>query len=221
MDRHWRNFVSMARTDTCSINFVVRADSFEQNRLRALVLDELEYHPQVISRAASPRPGKLAFKFMRLELWVKRILREQLQHQLQFRRRLRLLAVACEQTGGRNERMPWTARAAVSSKDTFDDSRGRGWTATTRLEFQPRRLYRCDQFCPAVFCQTALEHFHERLLLFKREFIGRIQNLCELCHRPNIADRPALGNHDFDKEIPVNPRSLQIGGESLPCRMRR
>lgn len=95
-------------------------------------------------------------------------------------------------------RTPRTERAAVSSKDAFDDLRGRSRTATTRLEFLPCRFHRSDQFRPALFRQPALEHFHERLLLLKRQPIGGIQNLCELCHDRNLADRQTLGNDDFD-----------------------
>jgi hypothetical protein len=61
----------------------------------------------------------------------------------------------------------------------------------------PRRFHRLDQFRPAMFRQPALEHFHERFLLLKRQSIGGIQNFCELCHDLNVADRRTLGNDDL------------------------
>jgi hypothetical protein len=104
---------------------------------------------------------------------------------------------ACGRTGGRNRRTPWKAGAAVSSKDAFDDLRGRGRAATPRLEFLPRRFHRHDQFRPAMFRQPALEHFHERFLLLKRQPIGGIQNLCEHGHGHKVADLRTFGNTAF------------------------
>ena len=48
-----------------------------------------------------------------------------------------------------------------------------------------------------MFRQPVLQYFHQRFLFFKRQSVGGIQNLCELCHARNVADRPTLGNGDF------------------------
>ena len=107
----------------------------------------------------------------------------------------------CGQTGGRNGRTPWKAGAAVSSEDAFDDLRGRGGAATARLEFVPGGFHRRDQFRATMLRQPVLKHFHERFLFLKRQSIGGIQNLCELCHKLNVADRRALGNGEFGGRV--------------------
>ena len=48
-----------------------------------------------------------------------------------------------------------------------------------------------------MFRQPVLEHFHERLLLLKRQPIGGIQNLCELCHGHKVAALRTFGNEVF------------------------
>ena len=53
----------MLKRDFHSINLVVRSEAFEQDRLRALVLHELENHPQIITRAARPQAGKVALTY--------------------------------------------------------------------------------------------------------------------------------------------------------------
>ena len=68
------------------------ANTFEQDGFFAFVFHKFEDHAQIITGAARPRADELAFEFVRLELRMKRILREQGQHGLQFRGRLRLLA---------------------------------------------------------------------------------------------------------------------------------
>lgn len=87
---------------------------------------------------------------------------------------------------------------AVSSEDAFDDLRGRGRAAASRLEFLPGGFHGFNQFRAAMFRQPMLQYFHQRLLFFKRQPIGRIQNLCELCHARNVADPRNFGNVDFD-----------------------
>ena len=64
----------------------MRAKAFEQDCLRALVLHELEDHPQIITRSARPRTSKFALELVRLELWMKGVFRQQGQRRLQFRR---------------------------------------------------------------------------------------------------------------------------------------
>ena len=56
------------------------------------------------------------------------------------------------------------AAAAVSSKETLDDLRGRGRTATAGLEFTAGRFNGRNQFRAPMLRQTALENFHERFL---------------------------------------------------------
>ena len=53
----------------------MRAEAFQQDRLRALVLHELEDHPQIITRTARPRAGEPALELVRLELPMKGVLR--------------------------------------------------------------------------------------------------------------------------------------------------
>jgi len=83
-------FAACRRKQFRSINFIVSADAFEQNRLFALVFHELKNHTHVVTRAARPRTGKFALELVRLELRMKSILRQQVQNRLQFRCRLRM-----------------------------------------------------------------------------------------------------------------------------------
>jgi hypothetical protein len=81
----------------------------------------------------------------------------------------------------------------------------------------PRRFHRLDQFRPAMFRQPALEHFHKRLLLLKRQSIGGIQNLCKLCHDRNVADRRTLGNDDFGGAENKNAATVARSGLVKIC----
>ena len=92
----------MAKALTRSVNFVVGADTFEQDRLRALVLHELEDHAQVVTGAARPRTDELSFELVGLELGMKSVFRQQGQRRLQFRRGLWMFAG--KPPAGTNER---------------------------------------------------------------------------------------------------------------------
>ena len=98
-------------------NFVVCTDTFEQDRLLALVFHELEDHAQVLAGAASPRTAQLAFELVGLELGMKGVFCQQGQRQLQFRRGLWLLAgkppTRTNERRGRQEQ-PFQARSRLA-----------------------------------------------------------------------------------------------------------
>ena len=83
-----------------SINFVVRADAFEQNGVLTFVLHELKDDPQIVASAAGPRTCEFALQLVRLELGMKRVLGQQFERQLKFRCDLRMFA---GKPGGRSE----------------------------------------------------------------------------------------------------------------------
>jgi len=97
--------VPLAWGQAISVNLVVGAGRFEQDRLSAIVFDELEDHAQVVTGAARPRTDESSFEFVRLELGMKSVFGQQGQRQLQFRRRLWMLAD--KPPGGTNERSGW------------------------------------------------------------------------------------------------------------------
>lgn len=88
-----------------SINFVMCADTFEQDGCLPLVLHELEHHTQIITGAARPRTNEFAFELVRLELRMKSVLGQQTQNRLQLPGSLGLLAG--EPAGGTDERRRW------------------------------------------------------------------------------------------------------------------
>ena len=92
----------MAKALIRSVNFVVGADTFEQDRLRALVLHKLKDHAQVVTGAARPRAEELPFELVGLELGMKSVFRQQGQRRLQFRCGLWMLAG--KPPAGTNER---------------------------------------------------------------------------------------------------------------------
>ena len=71
--------------DFHSINFVVRADAFEQDCIRILMLRELKNDAQIVTRAARPGRGEFALQLMGLELRMKGVFGEQFERELKFR----------------------------------------------------------------------------------------------------------------------------------------
>jgi hypothetical protein len=85
-----------------SVNFIVGADTFEQDRLPAFVLHELEDHAQVVTSAAGSRTDELSFELVGLGLGMKSVFGQQGQRRLQFRRCWWMLAG--KPPAGTNER---------------------------------------------------------------------------------------------------------------------
>src|SRR5687767_287731 len=73
-----------------SVDFVMRADGEQQDRLRSLVLNDLENDPQVICSAARRAAGQIAFQFVRSQTRIKCIGFKPLKGITNCRDRLRL-----------------------------------------------------------------------------------------------------------------------------------
>jgi hypothetical protein len=70
----------------------VGADTFEQDRLLALVLHELKDDAQFVTGTAYPRAVELSFEFVGSELGMKSVFRQQGQRGLQLGPNLWMLA---------------------------------------------------------------------------------------------------------------------------------
>ena len=75
-----------------SVNIVVGSYTFKQDRLLALVFDELKDQAQIVTGAARPGTDKFSFEFVSFKLRMKSIFRQQCQRRLQFQRSLWMLA---------------------------------------------------------------------------------------------------------------------------------
>lgn len=56
------------------IDFVMRADGFEQNRFSSFVIHKLEDDSKIVTSGAGPRAREFPFELVRSELWVRGIL---------------------------------------------------------------------------------------------------------------------------------------------------
>ncbi len=74
-----------------SVHFVVRADGFQQNGLRAGVFDKLKNDPQIVAGRAGPRTGHLALQLVCAKTGMVRVFRQQLQCHAQISRQRRIL----------------------------------------------------------------------------------------------------------------------------------
>lgn len=80
-------------------------------------------------------------------------------------------------------------RAAVSSKDAFNDLFGRRRTAAASAKFLARPCHHLEKGLAAAFCQAALQNLHKRFLFFDAQFVGPIEHLSKSFH--GWADMPA------------------------------